>query len=263
MSYSAASNVMMAVNEKKTTAVDLYRPLRNYIASTFSESDAQDAEDDLQTVRKLRLDIEAGSSTSLELRRDLLISYSRALASVEPRFPISPDRSHVCSLTFTWFDAFRPNKKAALPSIHLEKAAVLFNLGAIYSQIALAAGRTSASGLKQACNALQSAAGAFSFLKDRVAAKAVAAGGTIDLSVECAVMLEKLMLAQAQECFFQKVVGDAKPPGLCSKVARQVNSQASVGFFDLYLHIEFVLLQVLILLPTIPNSNNHPSINNL
>ncbi|XP_042399232.1 vacuolar-sorting protein BRO1-like [Zingiber officinale] len=222
MSYSAASNVLLAVNEKKTTAVDLYHPLRNYIASTFSELDAQDAEDDLQTVRKLRLDLEAGSSTSLELRRDLLISYLRALASIEPRFPISPDRSHVSSLTFTWFDAFRPNKKAALPSIHLEKAAVLFNLGSVYSQIAVAADRTSASGLKQACNALQSAAGAFSFLKDRVAAKAVAAGGTIDLSVECTVMLEKLMLAQAQECFFQKVIGDAKPPGLCSKVARQV-----------------------------------------
>lgn len=236
MSYSAASNVLLAVNEKKTTAVDLYRPLRNYIASTFSERDAQDAEDDLQTVRKLRLDLEDGSSaTSLELRRDLLISYLRALASIEPRFPISPDRSHVCSLTFTWFDAFRPNKKAALPSIHLEKAAVLFNLGAVYSQIAVAADRTSASGLKQACNALQSAAGAFSFLKDRVAAKAVAAGGTIDLSVECTVMLEKLMLAQAQECFFQKVIGDAKPPGLCSKVARQVNSQVSVGFFYLSL----------------------------
>jgi programmed cell death 6-interacting protein len=30
------------------------------------------------------------------------------------------------------------------------------------------------------------------------------------------------MLAQAQECFFEKVIGDGKPPGLCSKVARQV-----------------------------------------
>lgn len=35
-------------------------------------------------------------------------------------------------------------------------------------------------------------------------------------------MLERLMLAQAQECFFEKVIGDGRPPGLCSKVARQV-----------------------------------------
>ncbi|VAH16635.1 unnamed protein product [Triticum turgidum subsp. durum] len=35
-------------------------------------------------------------------------------------------------------------------------------------------------------------------------------------------MLEKLMLAQAQECFFEKVIAGGKPPALCSKVARQV-----------------------------------------
>jgi programmed cell death 6-interacting protein len=56
-----------------------------------------------------------------------------------------------------------------------------------------------------------------------VAAKAVAAGATtVDVSPECAGMLEKLMLAQAQECFFEKVIAGGKPPALCSKVARQV-----------------------------------------
>jgi programmed cell death 6-interacting protein len=36
-------------------------------------------------------------------------------------------------------------------------------------------------------------------------------------------MLERLMLAQAQECFFENVVADNKPL-LCSKVAKQVGS---------------------------------------
>jgi programmed cell death 6-interacting protein len=36
-------------------------------------------------------------------------------------------------------------------------------------------------------------------------------------------MLEKLMLAQAQECFYEKVVLDQKPPSLCAKIARQVS----------------------------------------
>ena len=77
---------------------------------------------------------------------------------------------------------------------------------------------------RQACNAFQSAAGAFAYLKDNAAARATASGATtVDLSVESAGMLEKLMLAQAQECFFEKVIGDAKPPVICSKVARQVN----------------------------------------
>lgn len=60
-------------------------------------------------------------------------------------------------------------------------------------------------------------------LREAVAPKLAALGGaTIDLSIECAGILERLMLAQAQECFFEKVISDAKPPGICSKVARQV-----------------------------------------
>ncbi|XP_072956759.1 vacuolar-sorting protein BRO1 [Typha angustifolia] len=223
MSSPATSvNVMLAVHEKKTNPVDLYRPLRLYISSTFSERDAQNADDDLAAVRQMRSDLENSSSSSPDSRRDLLISYSRALALIEPRFPISPDRGHVSSLAFTWYDAFKPSKKATQNSIHLERAAVLFNLGAVYSQIALAADRTAEKGLKQACNAFQSAAGSFAFLRENVAGKAAAGGATVDVSPESAAMLEKLMLAQAQECFFEKVIGDGKPPGLCSKVARQV-----------------------------------------
>ncbi|CAA6655461.1 unnamed protein product [Spirodela intermedia] len=75
--------------------------------------------------------------------------------------------------------------------------------------MAFSADRTAAGGLKQACNSFQAAAGAFAFL--------------LDLSAECAAALERLMLAQAQECFFEKVIGDAKAPGLCCKVARQVS----------------------------------------
>lgn len=218
-----AVNVMLAVHEKKTAAVDLYRPLRQYIAANFSEREAQMAEDDLDSVRQMRSGVEKPTDPSPESRRDLLLSYYRALALIEPRFPISSDRSHVNSLTFTWYDAFKPSKKASLQSIHLEKSGILFNTGAAYSQIALSADRTSPAGLKQACNGFQSAAGAFAMLREAVAPKLSAIGGaTIDLSVECAGMLERLMLAQAQECFFEKVIVDAKPPGICSKVARQV-----------------------------------------
>ncbi|NP_001152549.1 ALG2-interacting protein X [Zea mays] len=226
-SAAGSSNVMLAINEKKTITTDLYRPLRLYIASTYSEREAAAADDDLSVVCDLRAAVEKPSlpdPSSLEQRRDALLAYARALALVEPRFPISPDRAHVHSLTFTWHDAFKGNKKCALASIHLEKASVLFNLGAVYSQIALAADRSTDVGIRIACGAFQSAAGAFAWLRESgAAAKAVAAGTTtVDITPECAGMLEKLMLAQAQECFFEKVIGGGKPPALCSKVARQV-----------------------------------------
>lgn len=101
---------------------------------------------------------------------------------------------------------------------------MLFNLGAVYSQIALAADRVTDVGIRTACGAFQSAAGAFAWLRESgVAAKAAAAGATtVDVTPDCAGMLEKLMLAQAQECFFEKVIAGGKPPSLSSKVARQV-----------------------------------------
>lgn len=219
---SASPNIMLAVHEKKTTATDIYRPLRHHIAATFSEREAQIAEDDLESVRQMRSAVEKPSDPSLPSRLSLLLSYYRALSLIEPRFPISPDPAHI-HLAFTWHDAFKPSRKASLPSIYIEKSAILFNVGAVYSQMALAADRGSGPGLKQACNGFQSAAGAFRMLREGDVLKLGAGGGgTVDLSVECVGMLERLMLAQAQECFFEKVIADEKPPGICSKVARQV-----------------------------------------
>lgn len=233
---SPSPNTMLAVPEKKTAAGDIYRPLRHYIAAAFSEREAQLAEDDLDSVRQMRAAVEkpAAGDPSLPSRLALLLSYHRALSLIEPRFPVSADRAHA-NLTFTWHDAFRPSRKASLPSLHLEKSAVLFNAGAAHSQIALAADRGSAAGLKQACNGFQSAAGAFGALREGDAPKlAAGGGGTVDLSVECAGMLERLMLAQAQECFFEKVIADGKPPGICSKVARQVCGKYYDLTFQIY-----------------------------
>lgn len=218
----AASNVMLAIHEKKTSSVELYRPLRQYISVNYSEREAQNLEDDLQTVRQMRSDLDRPSDSS-EARRDLLQRYYRALCVMESRFPISPDPQHVNSVSFTWHDAFKSSKKASQQNIHLEKAAILFNLAAVHSQIALSADRTTPTGLKQACNSFQASAGVFAFLRDHESGKAALGGAsTLDLSTDCAGMLEKLMLAQAQECFFEKVIADGKPPGLCAKVARQV-----------------------------------------
>lgn len=114
---------MLAIFEKKTTALDLYRPLRNYIVMNYGEREARNLEDDLQTLNQYRSDVErvhtAADVVSLPARRDLLQNYYKALCTVESRFPISPDKDHVNSLTFTWFDAFKNKQKAAQQNIHL------------------------------------------------------------------------------------------------------------------------------------------------
>nr|XP_043623772.1 vacuolar-sorting protein BRO1-like [Erigeron canadensis] len=223
-STAATTNIMLAIYEKKTTSIDLYRPLRNYIVFNYSEREAQTLEDDLETLKSLRSSIERSSAAdSLPARRDTLQSYFKALTAVESRFPISNDKDHVNSITFTWHDAFKNKQKAAQQNIHLEKAAVLFNLGAVYSQIGLTFDRSTVEGRRQAVQAFVSAAGAFAFLRDNESVKAsVGNSTTVDVSVECAGMLERLMLAQAQECVFENSIAKGSTPGVCSKISRQV-----------------------------------------
>ena len=73
---------------------------------------------------------------------------------METRFPISKDRAHVV-MSFTWYDAFRASKRAEQYSIHFEKAAVMFNLGAVLTQQALACDRTQDQGMKDAAKKFQ------------------------------------------------------------------------------------------------------------
>ncbi|CBI26935.3 unnamed protein product, partial [Vitis vinifera] len=203
-SSSATASIMLAIYEKKTVTVELYRPLRQYIAFTYSEREAQNLEDDLQALKQMRSDLEP-------------------LCLVESRFPISPDRDHINSITFTWYDAFKQKQKASQQNIHLEKAAVLFNLGAVYSQLGLFYDRSSVDGMRQAAQAFIAAAGAFAFLRDNAAMKAsIGSSTTVDVSVECAGMLERLMLAQAQECVFENTIAKGSTPMVCTKIARQV-----------------------------------------
>uniref|UniRef100_A0A5B7AN94 Putative ALG-2 interacting protein X-like n=1 Tax=Davidia involucrata TaxID=16924 RepID=A0A5B7AN94_DAVIN len=220
---STAANVMLAIYEKKTVTIDLYRPLRNYIVFNYSEREAQNLEDDLQTLKQMRSDLERTTADSLTARRDLLQNYYKALCAVESRFPISPDNDHINTVTFTWHDAFKNKQKASQQNIHLEKAAVLFNLGAVHSQIGLTFDRSSIEGRRQASHSFIASAGAFALLRDTASTKAsMGSSTTVDVSVECAGMLERLLLAQAQECVFENTIAKGSTPGVCAKISRQV-----------------------------------------
>ncbi|KAI3796106.1 hypothetical protein L1987_38770 [Smallanthus sonchifolius] len=171
----------------------------------------------------MRNSIERSSAAdSLPSRRDLLQNYFKALTAVESRFPISSDKDHVNSVTFTWHDAFKNKNKASQQNIHLEKAAILFNLGAVHSQIGLTFDRSTVEGRRQASHSFIAAAGAFAYLRDNASTKASIGNSTVDVSVECAGMLERLMLAQAQECVFENSIAKGSTPGVCSKISRQV-----------------------------------------
>jgi hypothetical protein len=77
----------LAILEKKTISVDLFRPLRNFIAFNYSEREAQNLDDDLQTLKQLRSDVERQSDSTPTARRYLLQNYFKALCLVETPLP--------------------------------------------------------------------------------------------------------------------------------------------------------------------------------
>ncbi|XP_020982194.1 vacuolar-sorting protein BRO1-like [Arachis duranensis] len=122
---------------------------------------------------------------------------------VEPLFTsLSSDADPI---VFVWYDAFNPEHEDGVSSqrnaIRLEKAAVLFNLGAICSQIGASCDRTTALGRHLVMESFKVAANFFSNLRKVFAKRVVSA--TLDLTVLFAEFLHHLFSAQASELELQ------------------------------------------------------------
>ncbi|CAN6293087.1 unnamed protein product [Urochloa humidicola] len=107
-------------------------------------------------------------------------------------------------------------------SMVAERAVALFALAAELARFAAAEDRRGADGIRRACGALCDAAGAL-----RAAAAAARAHEVGDqmchMTDACLAAFERLMLAQALECYFELAVAGGKPPALCSKITLQVS----------------------------------------
>ncbi|XLR60090.1 hypothetical protein S83_010762, partial [Arachis hypogaea] len=190
---------VLSIPLKKTDPVELYQPLRKLVASKYSEGDAQKVESVLETLNKCRRDmVEPRADLSLPMQLDCLLHYFKCLSMVARLFTsLSSDADPIL---FVWYDAFNPDHQDGVSSqrsaIQLEKAAVVFNLGAIYSQIAASCDRTTALGRHLAMEAFKVAANFFRQLW-QVFAKDVVA--TLDLTLVFAEFLHLLFSAQASE----------------------------------------------------------------
>ena len=58
-------------------------------------------------------------------------------------------------IAFTWYDAFKSHKRVEAYSLNLERAAVLFNVGAVLTQQALAADSSTSAGLLECARKFQ------------------------------------------------------------------------------------------------------------
>eukprot|EP01117_Protostelium_nocturnum_P017320 TRINITY_DN7038_c0_g1_i1.p1 TRINITY_DN7038_c0_g1~~TRINITY_DN7038_c0_g1_i1.p1 ORF type:complete len:805 (+),score=310.62 TRINITY_DN7038_c0_g1_i1:178-2592(+) len=211
---------MLSIDRKKSDKVDWVKPLEAFISSQYSAEGLQDHREAVQSLQQWREDVRNIQDKS-DSAKEILFRYYAVLTSVESRFPIHENNIR---MSFVWYDAFR-GKKTTSFSIYFEKVNVLFNIGAILSQLGSMQNRTSVEGLKVACQNFQQAAGAFQVLKDEI--EKHPQPGSVDLSLDSISMFIQLMLAQAQECFYDKAVKDNMSPSIVSKLAIQ-----TADFYD-------------------------------
>ncbi|KAJ7419803.1 hypothetical protein BTVI_24050 [Pitangus sulphuratus] len=151
------------------------------------------------------ISVQLKKASEVDLAKPLCKYYDQ-LCSIEPKFPFSENQ--IC-VTFTWKDAFDKGSlfggsaKLALASLGYEKTCVLFNCGALASQIAAEQNLENDEGLKAAAKHYQFASGAFQHIKDTVLS-ALNREPTVDISPDTVGTLSLIMLAQAQEVFFLK-----------------------------------------------------------
>ncbi|XP_068603190.1 programmed cell death 6-interacting protein [Brachionichthys hirsutus] len=214
----------ISVPLKKTSEVDLVKPLSKFITATYPTSEEQG--EYLRTVEelnKLRKNAVGRPLDKHESSLEILLRYYDQLCAVEPKFPFSENQ--LC-LTFTWKDAFDKGSlfgssvKLALASLGYEKTCVLFNAAALASQIASEQNLDNEEGLKNAAKFYQLASGAFGHIKDTVLTS-LNREPTMDISPETVGTLSIIMLAQAQEVIFLKATSDRMKDAVIAKLANQ------------------------------------------
>ncbi|KAM6980456.1 rhophilin-2 isoform 2-T2 [Aplochiton taeniatus] len=178
---------------KETKDVDFSVPFKDFILEHYSE-DGTSYEEEIADLMDLRQACRTPSRS--EAGVELLAKYFSHLPLLEGRF-FSPTRQ--LGVFFTWYDSFT-GVPVCQQNVSLEKASLLFNIGALYTQIGTRSNRQTCKGLEEAISAFQKAAGILNHLKETFTHTP-----SYDMSPAMLSMLIKMMLSQAQECLFEKI----------------------------------------------------------
>ncbi|XP_054625776.1 rhophilin-2 isoform X3 [Dunckerocampus dactyliophorus] len=227
-SQETANIPLIALGLKETKEVDFSTPFKDYIVSHYNE-DGTSFEDEIADLMDLRQACRTPSRT--EVGVELLAKYFNHLPLIESRF-IS--QSHHSGLFFTWYDSFT-GVPVCQQNISLEKASILFNIAALFSQIGTRSDRQTSLGLKEAISAFQKAAGILNHLKETFTHTP-----SYDMSPAMLAMLIRMMLAQAQECLFEQLA----LPGVRNEVLTLLRmAQEAAKVSEIYDHVHQSMIQ--------------------
>ncbi|XP_037649921.1 rhophilin-2 isoform X1 [Sebastes umbrosus] len=183
---------LIALGLKETKDTDFSTLFKDFILEHYSE-DGNSFEEEIADLMDLRQACRTPSRD--EAGVELLAKYSSHLPLMETRF-FSPSRQ--TGIFFTWYDSFT-GVPVCQQNLSLEKASILFNMAALFSQIGTRSDRQTIAGLEEAISSFQKSAGILNLLKETFTHTP-----SYDMSPAMLSMLIRMMLAQTQECLFEK-----------------------------------------------------------
>ncbi|PNS19516.1 pH-response regulator protein palA/RIM20 [Sphaceloma murrayae] len=211
----AASNILL-LPFRRTHNVSLTDAIKRYISSKYDQH-PQMFSQDLEAIDRLRHDaVNALEPHGSGVRK--LQAYAAQLVWMGSKFPVD------IGVEFVWYPAlgYNTHRPVSQDNLRFELVNVLFNLAAMYSQLALASNRSTGEGLKAACNYFCLAAGVVSYIKTACIPDMRTAPPE-DMDIPTLESVEHLMLAEAQECFWQKAVKDGLKDASIAKLAAKVS----------------------------------------
>jgi programmed cell death 6-interacting protein len=201
---------------RKSHSVNLSDAIKQYISSKYDQHPDMFTQD-LETIEKLRSKAthaqEPHPSNIPKLQQ-----YAAQLVWLSGKFPVD------IGVEFPWYPAlgYNTNRPTSRNNLRFELANIMFNLAAMYSQLAMSSNRSTPDGLKVAANNFCMAAGVLAHLRNSVLPE-LRTEPPEDMDVMTLESLEKLMLAQGQECFWQKAVKDGLKDATIAKLAARVS----------------------------------------
>lgn len=185
--------------------------LKQYIAEAYRE-DPDSYSNEIHQLESLRSAAVRPTTDSAGLFA--MTRYFCQLRAIQSRFPMV--KGQPVAVTFTWKDLYA-NMNCPLADIRFEMACIMYNIGALLTQLGASEPRTSADSLKAACTHYQNAAWAFQYLREQYPQPP-----GVDICPEIIKLLQEMCFAQAQECILEKSIQDTRKPSVVGAVATQV-----------------------------------------
>ncbi|KAM7212147.1 pH-response regulator protein palA/prr-1 [Rhypophila decipiens] len=212
-----AANNILSIPFRKSSHTSLSAAIQKYISTKYDQHPDM-FRHDLEVVDNLRRDaVNIREAHDVGIKK--LQTYAGQLVWMGGKFPID------IGADFTWYPAlgYHTEHPLAANNLKYELMNILFNLAALYSQLAFAANRQTSEGLKSAASSFSKAAGVLTHMKNEVLPELRMANPPDDMDEATLESLIQLFLAQSQECFWVKAAMDSYKDASIARLAARVS----------------------------------------